>query len=52
MLNLHPHSLAKVREEHHEVFGACSPIAVSIKENPKLLNDLPYTTAVIKGIKF
>jgi cytochrome P450 len=51
MLNLHPDSLAKVRREHDEVFGTSSLAAEAIKANPKLLNELPYTTAVIKGIK-
>lgn len=50
MLNLHPEALAKVRKEHDKVFGASSRTAIAIKEDPKLLNGLPYTTAVIKGI--
>ncbi|KAE9371570.1 cytochrome P450 [Stipitochalara longipes BDJ] len=47
MLNLHPESLAKVRQEHDDVFGVSSAAAV-IKGTPQLLNELPYTTAVIK----
>jgi cytochrome P450 len=50
MLNLHPESLAKIRKEHDDVFGLSSSAATVIKDNPKLLNDLPYTTAVIKGM--
>jgi len=49
MLNLHPEALAKVREEHDQVFGPSSSAAATIKGNPKLLNELPYTTAIIKG---
>jgi cytochrome P450 len=51
MLNLHPTALAKVRKEHDGVFGTSSSIAAVIKGSPKLLNDLPYTTAVIKGME-
>jgi cytochrome P450 len=49
-LNLHQEALAKVREEHDRVFGPTSSAAETIKSNPQLLNELPYTTAVIKGI--
>jgi cytochrome P450 len=50
MLNLHPAALAKVRKEHDGVFGTSSSTATAIKGSPRLLNDLPYTTAVIKGM--
>jgi cytochrome P450 len=49
MLNFHPEALAKVREEHDRVIGPASSAAETIKNNPQLLNELPYTTAVIKG---
>jgi cytochrome P450 len=48
-LNFHPEALAKVREEHDRVIGPASSAAETIKNNPQLLNELPYTTAVIKG---
>jgi cytochrome P450 len=49
MLNFHPEALVKVREEHDRVIGRASSAAETIKNNPQLLNELPYTTAVIKG---
>jgi len=49
MLNFNPEALAKVREEHDRVIGPASSAAETIKNNPQLLNELPYTTAVIKG---
>lgn len=53
LLNLHPASLAKVREEHDEVFGKeTSQAAIRLKEDPHLINKLPYTLAVIKGKSF
>jgi cytochrome P450 len=50
LLELNPKPLAKVIEEHNEVFGEDTSItADTIKNNPQLLNKLPYTLAVIKG---
>jgi hypothetical protein len=49
LLNLNPALLAKVRQEHNEVFGKAVETAGLIKTNPHLLNELPFTTAVIKG---
>jgi cytochrome P450 len=51
LLELYPKSLAKVIAEHNEVFGEDTSMTANIiKENPQLLNRLPYTLAVIKGI--
>jgi cytochrome P450 len=51
LLDLNPKSIAKVIAEHNEVFGeGTSMTADVIKKNPQLLNRLPYTLAVIKGI--
>ncbi len=49
LLNLHPEELARVTKEHDDVFGDIDGTAEKIKNDPKLLNELPYTTAVIKG---
>jgi cytochrome P450 len=49
MLNFHPEALAEVREEHDKVIGPASSAAETIRNNPQLLNELPYTAAVIKG---
>jgi len=52
VLSLHPDSLAKVRQEYDEVFGA-DVLATPdlIKQDPLLINKLVYTVAVIKGMK-
>ncbi|KAH8816397.1 cytochrome P450 monooxygenase-like protein [Xylogone sp. PMI_703] len=47
LLNLHPESLAKLRRELNEVFEG-REAGEMIKENPNLINKLPYTLAVIK----
>jgi cytochrome P450 len=53
LLSKHPSVLKKVREEHNEVFGTdfstdhCQQI---INSNPALLNQIPYTLAVIKEV--
>lgn len=49
LLELHPEALAKVRQEHDEVFGPVGGTADKIKQKPALLNEIPYTLAVIKG---
>lgn len=51
LLSRHPDVLCKVRTEHDQVFGtgyeSCSQIIAS---DPTLLNQLPYTLAVIKEV--
>lgn len=53
LLSRHPDVLAKVRAEHDKVFGSdfstehCSQI---INSDPTLLNQIPYTSAVIKEV--
>ncbi|KAK8079740.1 Cytochrome P450 monooxygenase aflN [Apiospora hydei] len=48
-LSRHPEILAKVRQEHDEVFGA-DPLAApaQLLEHPHKINETPYTLAVIK----
>ncbi|KAK9237839.1 cytochrome P450 [Lipomyces kononenkoae] len=49
LLQLHPQHLAKVRQEHDEIFGFdISKAPDMIKDNPQLLGRLPYTLAIIK----
>lgn len=51
LLESDPEALAKVRAEHDAVFGGPSSLATvpdQIRQNPSSLNQLPYTTAVIK----
>ncbi|CAI0650529.1 unnamed protein product [Colletotrichum noveboracense] len=49
ILSQHPEVLARVRQEHDEVLGSnVSRAAQQLKENPHLVNRVPYTTAVIK----
>ncbi|KAF2475930.1 cytochrome P450 [Lindgomyces ingoldianus] len=49
MLSKHPSALATLRTEHDAIFGS-NPSAASalLKQNPALLNQCPYTLAVIK----
>jgi cytochrome P450 len=50
-LSLHPNCLAKMREEHKEIFGPITEpaaIAEKIASDPKLLRKLDYTTAVMR----
>ncbi len=50
-LSDHPEALRKVRQEYDEVFGTnVEQTPHLIKENPYLLNKLPYTVAIIKEI--
>ncbi|KAL8786223.1 MAG: hypothetical protein Q9213_002912 [Squamulea squamosa] len=45
----HSHHLRKLRKEHDSVFGSNpADAAEKLKENPALLNQLPFTLAVIK----
>lgn len=51
ILSLHPEALQNVRQEHDAVFGTDPTAAAQLlKNDPFLLNTLPYTTAVIKGM--
>jgi hypothetical protein len=52
LLHLHPEALALTRAEHDRVFGPSHAAAAAITARPQLLNELPYTTAVIKGELF
>ena len=47
MLSKHPEALAKVREEHDNLFGNSST-AELLRTQPEIVNRLPYTLAVIK----
>lgn len=51
-LHKHPSCLAKMRQEHDTVFGAGDPslAADRLAAQPTLLNQLPYTTAVLKEV--
>lgn len=40
--------MSKVRAEHDAVFGDVKQTASKLREEPHLLNQIPYTTAVIK----
>ncbi|KAE8362948.1 cytochrome P450 [Aspergillus caelatus] len=46
-LSKHPDILAKVRAEHDEVSGSYSA-AELLRQHPEAINQLPYTSAVIK----
>ncbi|KAL8833872.1 MAG: hypothetical protein Q9170_004049 [Blastenia crenularia] len=49
LLSKNPDALDRLRSEHDQVLGKdLSQVATLLEENPKLLNSLPYTTAVIK----
>ena len=49
LLSKHPEALAKMRQEHNEVFGTnLSNTADALKKQPALLNQCRYTFAVIK----
>lgn len=48
LLSAFPEVLQKLREEHDRVFGKDSDrTLVVLHENPGVMTDLPYTTAVI-----
>lgn len=49
LLSQNPATLARLRAEHDSVFGIdLSAAASAISNNPHLLNQIPYTNAVIK----
>ncbi|KAF4447726.1 hypothetical protein F53441_8745 [Fusarium austroafricanum] len=49
LLGQYPEVLAKVRDEHDAVFGSNAwGVADVIRKNPQLLNQLPYTLAVLR----
>ena len=49
LLSLHPHVRSRLVEEHNKILGpSLEQAAPQIAENPHLLNQLPYTVAVIK----
>ena len=50
-LSKHPNAMSKTRAEYDEVFGSdLMETAQKIRDDPYLLNKLPYTTGVIKEI--
>lgn len=49
LLSTNPDTLAHIRAEHDSVFGTNLPtVASALSQQPRLLNQLPYTIAVIK----
>lgn len=51
LLSQNPDALHRIRSEHDQVLGKdVSKASTLLEEHPKLLNDLPYTTAVIKEV--
>lgn len=49
MLSKYPDVLARIRKEHCQLFGAdTASAAQQLKDNPQLVNCVPYTAAVIK----
>lgn len=48
LVNSNPTKLEALRREHDEVLGDPAMTADLIKDNPALLNQLPYTAAVIR----
>lgn len=47
----HPEALARIRKEHDEVFGIdLSTIKTQLLGDPRKINQLPYTNAVIKEV--
>lgn len=48
LLSKHPEALAKIQNEHDEVFGPDQDSAALLKSNPTILNQCKYTLAVIK----
>ena len=51
LLSQNPDSLKRIRSEYDRVLGKdVTKAATLLEEQPKLLNELPYTTAVIKEV--
>lgn len=51
LLSSHPECMAHVRAEHDAVFGPdLSTVPAAIVQTPHLLNQIPYTHAVIKEV--
>lgn len=51
LLSQNPDALKRIRSEHDRVLGSdVAKASTLLEEYPKLLNDLPYTTAVIKEV--
>ena len=49
LLSTHPKVLAKVRAEHDKIFGPdVDEVASILCAKPSIINELPYTLAVIK----
>lgn len=49
ILSVNPSALSRIHAEHDEVFGSdLAEAASAVIQNPYLLNQLPYTLAVIK----
>ncbi|KAB8272983.1 cytochrome P450 [Aspergillus minisclerotigenes] len=49
LLSKHPAALAKIRAEHDKIFGTdLSNTSNLLRQHPELVNQLPYTFAVIK----
>lgn len=49
MLSKYPEVLTRVREEHNQVLGPdLTQAAQKLRDNPHIVNCVPYTTAVIK----
>ena len=53
LLSKHPEHLIKVRQEFDEVFGTrIEDTGDQIKKDPHIVNNLIFTTAIIKGQLF
>ena len=51
LLSQHPDALRRIHSEHDQILGKdVSKVSAVLEQHPKLLNDLPYTTAVIKEV--
>ncbi|KNG84715.1 sterigmatocystin biosynthesis P450 monooxygenase stcS [Aspergillus nomiae NRRL 13137] len=48
LLSKHPETLAKIRLEHEQMFSSKTSVATQIKQHPEMINQMPYTHAVIK----
>jgi Cytochrome P450 len=51
LLSKYPEAMSKIRAEHDEVFGTdLSRVTTLLREQPHLINQLPYTLAVMKEV--